>query len=359
MGFFGVAPEPNRGTFAAIECHVNLWVLGLLFWRTDFVFDVGLQLRATGDDPVSAIKLAIPFGTVSDSLEDLSDRVRDLRNSGLLFGKPVQLTPTTIDYGAGVLDLLRVLRTSARRDDTASQKDFSVWHLTIEPTLLPGRSAYLRVRFHIANAGRAWIWKRSLLARNGALVDLRVADAREAWNVPDGQALAARLIGIERIRLFVIASWQWQLRSTSPPVHYIRMLEGRAWERYLDRATSLFAAPKLVIYQWRRDNGAALESPFRVFADLSDEFGLVRFGNHIRTAIVTIVLLVSISVWQPGIGAVAGKAIDLWRPLSLTASGALILWLVRNSRPVAKALSLLRKGFLATERRLYHPRRAS
>src|SRR5262249_29799049 len=155
--------------------------------------------------------------TYPDGLHDLSDRVRDQRDSGLLFGKPITLTATTIDYGQGQLQLLQALSAGTSRDEAASQKDFSLWHLVFEPPLPPGSSGYLRVRLRMARPGRVWSWKRSLFARNGALLDIRVADAREAWNVKDGHAIAGRLVPIEKLRLFLITAWQWQLRSTSPP----------------------------------------------------------------------------------------------------------------------------------------------
>lgn len=363
MGFFGVAPEPGRGTFDAIECHINLWVLGLLCWRTEFLFDVGLHLRAHPDAPLSGLQMALPFGTRSDSAEDLRSQVRDPHNAALLFSKPAMFTANAIDYGVGPLQLLHVPRAGATLDSAASQKDFSLWRLTVEPALQPSQSAYIRVRFRVTNKGRVWKWKRSLFARNGALLDLRVADAREVWNLPDGQALAARLIPIERLRLFVIAPWQWQLRSTSPPVHYVRMLEGRAWERYLDRTTSLSAAPKLVIYQWRRDGAASVDSPFRVFADLSDEFGLARYGNHVRTAATATLLVLMVVLLQddiPTFGAATLAALRTsWRPIGITALVAALLWLLSNFRPIADVGHWLRQWVRAGERKLYHALRKS
>jgi hypothetical protein len=363
MGFFGVAPEPGHGTFDAIECHVNLWVLGLLFWRTEFLYDVGLHIRAQAEGPLSGLQMAVPFGTTPDSLEDLRNQVRDPRNSALLFGKQANFTATTIDYGAGALELLHVPRAGATRDSAASQRDFSLWRLNIEPTLQPGRSAYIRVRFRITDTGRVWTWKRSLLARNGALLDVRVADAREAWNMPDGQALAGRLVAIERVRFFVIAPWQWQLRSTSPAVHYIRMVEGRAWERYLDRTTSLFAPAKLVIYQWRRDGGASVDAPFRIFADLSDEFGLARFGNYLRTAAITALLLVMVWLLQNNIRnfapAVVAGLRAWWRPIGVTAILGALLWLLKNFWPIANAGRWIGERVRSGERRLFHMLRKS
>jgi hypothetical protein len=363
MGFFGIAPDAGRGTFRVVECHLNLWTLGLLFWRTEFFLDVGLRLEATDGAPVTGFQVAVPFGTRADSLQDLSDRVRDQRDSGLLFGKPVSLTATTVDYGQGPLQLLQALGATTSREDAASQKDFSLWHVAFEPALQPGSAGYLRVRLRIAHPGRVWTWKRSLLARNGALFDIRVADAREAWNVKDGHAIAGRLVPIHKLRLFLIAPWQWQLRATSPPVHYIRMVEGRAWEKYLDRTTSLFAAPKLVIYQWRNTDDApvTVDLPFRVFADLSDEYGLARIGNHIRVAVLTAAMLAIVWFGQGAIlassRAIGELAAEYYKQLlGLTVIG-LILSLLKNVPLVARTLSGIAKTARAAERGLYRMRR--
>jgi hypothetical protein len=362
MGFFGVAPDAGHGTFRVIECHLNLWTLDLLCWRTEFFLDVGLQLEAVGG-PVTGFQMAIPFGTSADSLQDLGDRVRDQRDSSLLFGKPVTLTATTIDYGQGPFQLLQALAAGTNRDERASQKDFSLWHVASEPALQAGSSGYLRVRLRITHPGRVWMWKRSLVARNGALFDIRVADAREAWNVTDGHAIASRLVAIERLRLFLITAWQWQLRSTSPPVHYIRMVEGRAWEKYLDRTTSLFASPKLVIYQWRSGEGAfvTVDLPFRVFADLSDEYGLVRIGNHVRVALLTTATLAAVWFGQANLLGWSRTIRNLVttyyaRILGLTAVGV-ILWLRQYVPPVARGVTWLAQKARAAERSVYRMRR--
>ena len=75
----------------------------------------------------------------------------------------------------------------------------------------------------------------------------------------------------------------------------MRLFEGRVWEKYLNRAVDRRRKEKLIIYQWRNKPGVPVSpaDPFHAFIDLSQEFGLFRIGNHLRTAFL-VVLFVSI-----------------------------------------------------------------
>ena len=83
-----------------------------------------------------------------------------------------------------------------------------------------------------------------------------------------------------------------------------------------------------------------MDTPFRVFADLSDEFGLVRVGNHFRTAILTATLVATIWLGRDTTAAwlrfSAALAADYYKQLlGLTVFGG-ILALLKNVPLVAR-----------------------
>jgi hypothetical protein len=295
MGFFAIlrqgADEPD--SFAVNECHVNLWALkGIL--RRDFYWDVGLRIRAVNGD-FHTFQLAIPSGVPFDGLTDLSETLLTPRIAEMIFGRPIETygQKRQINYdGKGPILLSYVPSAEAALDSARSGSDFTLWTLKLANAIHAGTETYIRLRFAVDSIGRVWSWKRFGLSRYGSLVDVRFSDVREAWNVKDGDSLQQRIVPIEKLNFFVVAPSSFHLVETSPPVHYIRILEGRAWEKYLRRRVSLFGKEKLSIYQWRNPKGCPVTtvSPLRVYLDLSAQLSAFSLPNLLIATIGLLLL---------------------------------------------------------------------
>lgn len=228
MGFFAVLRDPDDEAFKVLECHVNLWSLAALVGRT-FYWDVGLRIGSAAGKPVAKIQLALPFGTFPPEeagIEDLRDRILNPQTAHLIFGRPIKTDGETIDWGKGRVRIVNVPRSDAERLPNRSGRDFPFWKLKLTPPIAGQTEGYLRIRFPVKNPGRLWRWKRSLFARNGALVDVRLYDVREAHNVAEWQAYEHLMVEMEKLNVFVIAPSLLQHRGVSPPLHYLRLLEG-------------------------------------------------------------------------------------------------------------------------------------
>jgi hypothetical protein len=128
--------------------------------------------------------------------------------------------------------------------------------------------------------------KRFLVSRYSALIDVRFADVREAWNVTGLDALKSRIVPMENVNFFVVAPARYHLTATSPAVHYIRILEGRSWEDYLERKTTILGTEKLSIYQWRNQlKPITTADPFRVFLDIDQELGFASLVHSLPNTV--------------------------------------------------------------------------
>jgi len=287
MGFFAIIKESSDNPFVVSDCHINFWSLSGFLARR-FYWDTGLRLTNTSSAPLKRFQVALPFGTERNALSDLHDVILNTKVAELLFSRSVNVgAGDTLEYRPelGPIKVGIVAPTDATRDETRSGRDYSLWTLTLATEVQPGGQTYVRFRFAVSNTGRLWNWKRWGVSRFGAVVDARIMDYREAWNVKDGASLKSRMMPVENLNLFVIAPVKYQLKATSPSVHYLRILEGRAWETYLGRATSLLRREKLAIYQWRGDN-LNQDKPFRAFLDISKEFGAVSPSNLALSLVV-------------------------------------------------------------------------
>jgi hypothetical protein len=245
--------------------------------------------------------------------------------------------------------------------DEYSGQDYSYWSLKLSNSISKDPDSYIRVRFRIRNAGRTWTWKKSGLAKNGALIDLRVADLRETTFEECWMAFRDKIISIGKLNIFVIAPTWLQLRAISPPYHYMRLFEGRIWEKYLRRAVDLRRREKLVIYQWRNNSKAVNASnPFHVFLDLSQEFGLFRLGNHLRTAFLVSIFLTILTLlvllYPSYSGLIERTKNTLYSFTVLTIVGGLValVWKIfKDAEKFQKLTKSLRNRFLKYEARKF------
>jgi hypothetical protein len=360
MSFFAVLRDGSEDNFDVIACHLNLWSIGGLLGHKVFLFDVGLRLKNKHEKDLTKVRLAIPFGTDKESLEDLHDMLLNQSAARLIFGRPVKIDGSKIDYDTGVQIPVAAVssgESELKTEFSDSRRGYSLWAIKISPAIKNDEECYLRVRFEIYNLGRTWIWKRSGLVKTGALVDLRVADVRQAvskWNVLEDQ-----IVPIQGINVFVISPASLQFRATSPSCHYMRLLEGTVWEPYLRRKSGMRPG-KLVIYEWRNKKDSVIDSadPFRVLLDLSYEFGLLPPSNHLLTAGLVLIALVAAYYVLHHVEELmqfALAALSALPPLTAGTVIAIILWLARGYGPIKATVNLAKKLFRRLERYVTRP----
>jgi hypothetical protein len=360
MGFFAILRDDPDSDFDVIACHLNLWSLGGLLGHKLFLFDVGLRLKNKQAKDLTKIRLALPFGTDKESLTDLHDLMLNQSVAQLIFGKPVTIDDSTIDYEGGsrvLVARVSVNESQLHGELSNSRQGYSLWSIKIAPTIRKDEECYVRVRFELRSLGRTWVWKRSGISKTGAIVDLRIADVRQA--VSEWKTFEDQLIQIQAINVFVIAPPSLQFRATSPSYHYMRLLEGRVWEPYLRRKSDIRRSGKLVIFEWRNDANSKVDTtcPFRVLLDLSREFGLLPLSNHLL--MVTLLLASLFTVYY--LLHHATQILTIGLPIlnvlkiQLTAGGAIaiILWVTRNHGPIKTVVNAAKKLFLGLERFVY------
>ncbi|MBI2987638.1 MAG: hypothetical protein HYY45_12810 [Deltaproteobacteria bacterium] len=359
MGYFAVLHDPADGPFEVAQCHLNLWCLPGLFGHHVFLWDVGLRVKAGQDKGMSKIQMALPFGTEKEGIEDLHDLLFEQRITQLIFARPVKVDGSTIDYGLGPTNVVRVPKNETSFEKDLSGANYSFWKLNLSPHLEMGEEAYMRIRFKVRNPGRTWIWKHSGIAKYGAVVDLRIADVRETVTMPDWNAFENRILKIQKLNVFVSAPAPLQLRVTNPPLHYVRLLEGRAWEPYIGRAVDLLRLSKLVIYQWRNceDDPVDHNAPFRIFIDLSKEFPPIRIGDLLLTAVLLFLSILIGFYLAPHLPTINKKMLDLWSKFQILVGGLTLLGFLalvfRNYRYIRPLLDSVRKIFLKIEDLIY------
>ena len=168
---------------------------------------------------------------------------------------PASLCAASI--GLAAVESARDLLLWSRPAPATASRLISVVRIALASQLAKGEQAYVRFRFETRRVGRLWSRKRFLLARNGAVVDLRVADVREIVHATaDAASILERVIPIDRLFVFVIAPASLQQQTASPTLQYMWLLEGRDWEDYLGRVAYFFRrARKMVSSPMRRHCG--------------------------------------------------------------------------------------------------------
>ncbi len=358
MGCFAVIRDLEEPDFSVTACHLNFWSLSGLFGRRVFLWDVGLTLEANEDmedKGLSKISLLLPFGTEHEAFKDLSKDILDQNIARLLFGKSVSVNGKVIEYSGGInRPALRVVRVFKATIDEEFEKDkglrranLSLWTIQFASKIKAGEKSYVRVRFRMRTLGRNWIWMRS---KKGALIDIRVADIREIVVPSEGgaklEAYGERLVPIQNLRAFVIVPAYLLFRATSPQLHYMRLFEGRVWEKYLGRAVDIWRSEKLMVYQWRSDTVIDTKDnatdPFRAFLILSKESSLLSFVNYFLIALLVVlgVLLTSHPEYvREGARIIGSIAARFGYPIGGATLLLILTWLLKNFGPLRKGFS--------------------
>ena len=293
MGFFGVAAAIGDESVPSVRrCHLNIWTLGGLLGYRVSCFDVGLHLRAD-QGPIGALRIGLPVSTPSSpdsALESLKTRMENPTVASLIFARENATRDGSVALDEGMVPLLDIDRPHCEMAEKPRGKHFSLWTLRLVDPVPEGQSGYLRVRFHVQRPGRLWIWQRSLLARNRAIVDCRVNDEREAQSVVDISEFTRHLLPLEALNAFVIAPAIFTHPVITPEPEYVRGLEGSIWEGYLGRRTDLRREQKFLIYHWRNEEDTTAEYPFRAFLQLERRRSLLPSWSDLMPVLIALVL---------------------------------------------------------------------
>jgi hypothetical protein len=302
VSYFAVLSRglPSRPTVK--ECHLNFWVIptGIFqLFREKHLFDVGLILEF--ENNADRIRVSLPFDA-DENVIDLKSKILDSELASLIFGKPVQVNGATISYaevGTGQPLSLNVLQIDARntREDESSKKvkNFSTWEIRFDGQAQPGQKYYLRFRFKPKRAEPYWFSKGFGFRKRGRITDIRVSDVRESIALGLGVAEKDHLVDLERVFVFVACDVNFTPLHASPMVHYTRVLEPKVWSAYLEDGFAPSGVSRLAIHQWRNQTLGAFKTvtedrPFRVFADLTKDYGLQILATAIGVSIILVVL---------------------------------------------------------------------
>lgn len=286
MGTFAVL---NAGQdFIVRSCHLNLWCLRGLLLRRVFYWDVGLRIQA-GGKPVQELEVLLPFGTDKKSLSDITDAFADSRTVRIVFGKRGDVGGGGLVLDNELVERLALELSNSRLNKDDSEVKYSRWLLRFASPLEPGTQGYVRARFEIRDRARMWEWKRPLLFRNGAQVDIRVCDFRELVAAKNWLNHERRIVDLQELNVFVVMPATYQLRAASPGPRYTRLLESDAWGAYIGRATSIAGRKRLLTYAWRNKDGQPVNANarFRAFLEVAKDPGWDTLPNLVAGALMT------------------------------------------------------------------------
>jgi hypothetical protein len=314
----------------------------------------------------------------------------------LIFGKQVFVNTTmkTLKIERNpqpdTWQIVAIKHSDCKRSAEHCNKFFSLWEIKLAEPIQKTQRGYVRLRFKVSNPGRLWQWKIGEFGSNGAIIDFRFSDVREALQVPHIDEFVSKIQPIKSMFLFLVAPSSLQCRATSPAVHDVRLLEGKVWERYLDRATSIRGLSKFVIYQWRnerRKNPASTSSDgsgsggqdndsdkdledirvsnaFRAFVDLCPDRSQTSLRSHLWTAVLVVILMSLVQfVWDSYNShpvELTSNIKFLWSAImgkfGLAGLGlfGLLLWLIQKVDQIREKFKVFRKGYQKFEAFLYN-----
>jgi hypothetical protein len=320
---------------------------------------MGLLIEAAAGYPVNKVAIVLPFSVYADETRDLFEvlQIRDV--AVLVFGEPVAICqpataePTlSIKTGPNKIDypLKKLQLHNASFEEIRHQAIATLCEIPLDVPIQGGSTGYVRLRFRVRKRGRTWQWRRNVFGVRRALVDIRVNDVRESVRQQKLSDVERRVAAMKALHVFVTADWQFQMRVASPYQPRIRILEGRVWERYLNRAPDFFRRGKLVIYHWPNDNLVDTVNPVRIFLDLSTDESIVAWRY-----VVLQILIVAAALWI-AVGSGAGRLANAGRasaagfgsiPLGLNGYGSVVGALFIAGGIIAVAPPLRRAMHLA------------
>lgn len=308
MSYFAVLAKDPKSV-AVVRCHINFWVLQSPVGLPVFFIDVGLGL--TGAAVPEGLSLALPVGVEVEDFSDLMEETK--KNAYLIFGEPATVRDNVLELGEpDAQETLNLSGLHGKRQDQFSGRDYSVWDL--HPlNWCTGGETYVRCRFRVSSFRRHWLRQES-----GALVDLRVCDVRESVSERNLIALAAWIVPIQTLNMFVIVPASLKCRAANPTPRHVRMLEGEAWSSYLQRSARSLRTRKLAVYYWRGGGEPTKyidkRNPFRAFLDLTEERVVLGWRSYLVFAVIVlaVVRFEHVQRYASSVTACATGAVSSW-----------------------------------------------
>ncbi|MFW2513876.1 hypothetical protein ACNI3K_08880 [Demequina sp. SO4-13] len=278
MGFFSVlAAGSDSPKFDVLKFDANLWILPGFPGRRVVFCDIGLKVAITSSVQSReklGLRLGVPF-RIEDSVTDLAHRFYgDARTANLVFGNsadaPRKTSSSVYEYddGDGRVSLLEIdMKTSEVFAVGENSQAYTVYSVVSEQPVEEGEEYYLRVRFRVADTGRAWSWQRIGQRRSFAIADLRVHEFRDLPVLRPEVNFERLAIPLAQVNFFVVVSSRLKEQRKSPEPRYVRPLERHVWENYLGRRLSRRRGESFLIYYWRKEP-VNESSPFRAFLEV-------------------------------------------------------------------------------------------
>jgi hypothetical protein len=286
MALLGVYEnETNRNLSSLRAIHFNLWIVekcfpeilkdALLFRGVSFYkyfADVGLRLEVK-EGTVPEVNLHLPaVKLLKDSFFDLEEKVLDENTNDLIFGRKVESKNNTISFLRAHEKILDTVHGIERIDETDRPGCFRIALKSAITSTEKPATAYIRFRYQIPQDNDIISPIGWGFAKKGFTFDLRLNDYREAVEYR-GHNKVLEMMNGDEANIFVIHPASYSIVSQSPEPHYVRLLEPKVWENYLDSCRPFKISQKFIITQWGArnfDHG----KPARVFAKIHKEFGM-------------------------------------------------------------------------------------
>jgi len=377
---FDVLKPAGDDDLTVSRLDIVVWSLQGLFRIQRLVIDVSVLLRNDhSQSSLQDLSLLVPFRvSPQDQVSPLwGKHYHELVNPALrIWSDDGDRGASSLSFSEPLLDAAREIRATLDSQDhyegrsdkvidriLRRSRSWTIVPLHLDKSVPPAEYAYVRMRFSAGARTSAVFWKRSGLGVNGALYDLRTY-LSPGYPAPDLRGiLSSRGAEVEISTITCVVRASWQLRSGFPTVSKVK-LEPSSWGSYLDRATDLRDQGALVAYSASSTDSHSAGPGGRVgmFLDVSREFGLLPFGNFVRTALAVLAALAVAAQ----LGLVSGKEslhniatdvssffVNNAALLGITGGGIVFLTLLSRIEQVAVRLRSLGRRLLALQDVLY------
>lgn len=302
----------RRGEVTLVECHVNVWTLPSFSDELSY-FDVGLLIRRNPNtDALRSFSLGIPARLAATDATCLVTKIGDLGSWQLVFRDCTEVQHGPGDHWhhtilKGGRQVLRMTEVDLEPDPELKTEvsAYSFWRVSLKKPLPAGAETYLRVRFAVAGRlggrlGGLDISKDLGIYERVRTYDIRVNELREQVELePTVPFSEVDICQPERVNVFLIVRPGYTPRIISPTTKYVRLLEGKGWEPYLQRHLTVFGVrkpPKLVIYAWERAGNRS----FRAVASFHRDLGRLDALTLSAAAFTTLVgTTIGVAISQP------------------------------------------------------------
>ncbi|WP_417824576.1 hypothetical protein [Thalassospira lucentensis] len=276
---------PQRKRDVIFNCHNGKPLWSFIFPRFSRNYiDVGLRIKVIPGGGLNWVDLHLPATNSNGDLNffDLSEVVLDDRMNDLLFGRKVDVDKEkrTISYyrdGKSVQDeVVKVQKITDLKSNGRFRVEFA------EPLKAQYSESYfyIRFRYECQNSDEILNKKGWGFAKAGFVIDVRLNDIRETVDFAEMNQ-SYNMKDVKEFNAFVVHPTNYMRSAQSPNVHYSRLLEPNAWRPYLVTCEPYSDKQKYVINQWKTTGVVSSAEPYRMFAQLQNEFGLNVFIVYI------------------------------------------------------------------------------